>query len=1454
MNSNMPPRNASQGWIAGCGVGARRRRIMAILRMAHRVLGLRRNNLGLGQLGMTGGAAASLAITLVAAQPTASFANVILGNPGCASAGPVFPIGRFIPPNTTSNPTDGAGTWATVAGCNATGFGQNAVTVFGTFSSATGEGGATFGFMSTAGKWSLATGLQATANGTSSTAVGFGSIASNLNSVAIGGAGGDGTTPLSVANSTTASGSGAIAIGSNSIKGAQAAGNDAIAIGGQSSVIATASSGVALGRSATVNGTGGIALGAGATANNTNDVALGAGSTTSTPNATASGVIDGKSYTYAGAAPGSVVSVGAPNAERQVTNVAAGQVSANSTDAVNGSQLFATNTAIGTLSGRVSSLGADVATNFGGGATYDSTTGHVSAPNYVIGGTGYSDVGSAFSAVNTTLGSNSSAIAALQTDALQWNTVTGSYDASHGTASPQKISNVANGAAATDAVNKGQLDAVGATASAGWNISAQGANTTNVAPGTSVDLRNSDGNLVVSKTAGSNDVTFNLSPNVTATSFTAGNSRVDSNGLTITGGPSVTASGIDAAGQRITNVAPGTVSAASSDAVNGAQLFTTNQSVATVSTNTSAALGGGADIANGVAPSYTVQGSAYNNVGSAIGAVDSNLTTLNNSVSSGSVGVVQRTGNANETALTAAGGSGAAPGAAQRLTNLANGTVSATSTDAVNGSQLFATNQNVTTVTDQVSTLGGDVATALGGGASYNSATGAMTAPSYTIGAGTYNDVGSAFGAVNATLGSNSTAIIALQSDALQWNTALGAYDASHGSGSPQKITSVAAGAVSAGSTDAVNGSQLYAISATASAGWNLTANGANSSNVAPSGTVDLNNTDGNVAIAKTGNAVTFNLAPDVTATSFTAGNSRLDTNGLFIAGGPSVLASGINAGGMTITNVGAGGLSATSTDAVNGAQLYVTNQNVAGNTTAITTLQSAALQWNTTLGAYDASHGTASPQKITNVAAGTAATDAVNKGQLDAVSTNVANLDDRAVRYDGNLGDLRGIITLAGTSGTRITNLTAGSVSPSSTDAINGGQLYGISQSVATALGGGSIVNGNGTISAPSYTIQGSTYTNVGSAFGAVDSRLTSISNQLSSIGGGGNSTYFHANSTSPDSQTTGTDSVAIGPASVASGTGSFAAGHGATSSGDNAIAVGSNANAGQNGAVALGQNATATNAGDVALGSGSKTQAAVATTGTTINGQSYSFAGTAPTSTVSVGDINAERTVTNVAAGRVSATSTDAVNGSQLFATNQAVEAMSSSVGTLSQNAVRYDTNPDGSKKNSITLQGGDPNAPVLISNVAAGVADTDAVNVRQLKTGMSTTLASANTYTDTRTAHAISTANTYTDQRSAQTLSQANNYTDQKFGMLSGAIGEVRSEARQAAAIGLAASSLRYDDRPGKVSAAVGGGVWRDEGAFAMGVGYTSEDQRVRANFSATTSGGQWGAGAGLNLTLN
>jgi len=141
-----------------------------------------------------------------------------------------------------------------------------------------------------------------------------------------------------------------------------------------------------------------------------------------------------------------------------------------------------------------------------------------------------------------------------------------------------------------------------------------------------------------------------------------------------------------------------------------------------------------------------------------------------------------------------------------------------------------------------------------------------------------------------------------------------------------KKITGVEAGA---DDKDAVNFSQLKDVEKVAKKGWNLTANGSNSSNVAPDETVDLNNTDGNIQITKnaTDDNVTFNLNKTINVTNVnaagnvTAGDTVLNTDGLTIASGPSVTKSGVNAGSNKVTNVADGEVNANSKDAVNGSQ-----------------------------------------------------------------------------------------------------------------------------------------------------------------------------------------------------------------------------------------------------------------------------------------------------------------------------------------------------------------------------------------------------------------------------------------------------------------------------------------------------------------------------------------------------
>ena len=135
--------------------------------------------------------------------------------------------------------------------------------------------------------------------------------------------------------------------------------------------------------------------------------------------------------------------------------------------------------------------------------------------------------------------------------------------------------------------------------------------------------------------------------------------------------------------------------------------------------------------------------------------------------------------------------------------------------------------------------------------------------------------------------------------------------------------------------------------------------------------------------------------------------------------------------------------------------------------------------------------------------------------------------------------------------------------------------------------------------------------------------------------------------------------DAVAIGNAAGVADNGGTAVGAQAQTAGENASAFGRNAKAGHANAVALGSNA--------------ETAAAVGTNDATVNGIKYQgFAGSSPVATVSVGKAGAERTITNVAAGRINAASTDAINGSQLYLTQQALGNVGkTTVNTLGGNA---------------------------------------------------------------------------------------------------------------------------------------------------------------------------------------
>ena len=184
-----------------------------------------------------------------------------------------------------------------------------------------------------------------------------------------------------------------------------------------------------------------------------------------------------------------------------------------------------------------------------------------------------------------------------------------------------------------------------------------------------------------------------------------------------------------------------------------------------------------------------------------------------------------------------------------------------------------------------------------------------------------------------------------------------------------------------------------------------------------------------------------------------------------------------------------------------------------------------------------------------------------------------------------------------------------------------------------------------------------------------AVGSKNTIYGNQAYAVGVGntiGSATVNTATEANGSAAGADQDKITTVTAGTVKGNMAGAFGYKNTINADNAYAVGSNSTVSADGAMVLGNNASVTakngmalgsntkvaNENAVAIGAGSETAAAVATPSATINGTAHNFAGVNPASTVSVGKAGAERTITNVAAGRISATSTDAINGSQLYA----------------------------------------------------------------------------------------------------------------------------------------------------------------------------------------------------------
>ncbi|HHI3426086.1 TPA: YadA-like family protein [Escherichia coli] len=1151
------------------------------------------------------------------------------------------------------------------------------------------------------GKGSQAFGKVALATGENAIALGSNSNASGDNAIALG-------------NTSQAYGNSSLAIGELSETG----GENAIALGKLSN--ASKINSIALGSNSTASGVGSVALGENSFAGGINSLALGSQSNANGDNAVALGV-------GSVAEQDNTVSVGNSTTQRKITNMAAGLIQPGSTEAINGSQLHA--------------LSASVAARLGAGAGVNGD-GSVNAPSYKLKSGIYNNVGEALLGIdNDTLhwdktegafsasyivknadGSPKSSIAQnkiinvakgtisatstdvvngsqlydLQQDALLWNGT--AFSAAHGTEATSKITNVEDGTisdTSKDAVNGSQLketkdDVATNTANIADNTADIATNTTNIADNTADIATNTTD--IATNTANIADNTTDIATNTA--NIATNTTDIATNTANIADNTADIATNTTDIATNTANIADNTANIATNTtdiATNTADIATNASSITTLNADVDT-LEKDALLWNGTAFSAkhgTEATSKITNVtagdltaGSTDAVNGSQLKTTNDNVSTNTTNITNLTdsvGDLKDDSLLwnkTAGAFSAAHGteATSKITNLLAGKVSSDSTDAINGSQLYGVADSFTSY--------------LGGGADISDA-GVLTGPTYTIGGTDYTNVGDALAAINTSFSSS-------LGDALLWDATAGKFSAKHGiNNDPSVITDVANGAVSSTSSDAINGSQLYGVSdyIADALGGNAVVN-ADGSITTPTYAIAGGSYD-NVGDALEAIDTTLDdaLLWDETANG---------GNGAFSA------AHGKDKTASVITNVANGAVSATSSDAINGSQLYSTNKYIA-----------------------DALGGDAEVNADGTITAPTytiANTDYNNVGEaLDA-------LDNNALLWDATANNGAGAYSASHDGkASIITNVADGNIGEDSTDAINGSQLNATNMMIQQ---NSEIIN----------QLAGDT-----------------SKNYIGDNGAGIN--YVRTNDSGlafNDASAAGIGSTAVGYNTVAKGDSSVAIGHGSNSIVETSIALGSesvssrlivkgsrNTRVTENG-VEIGYDTTdgellgALSIGDdgkyrqiINVADGSEAHdavtvrqlqnaiGAVATTPT-----KYYHANSTAEDSLAVGEDSlamGAKTIVNGNAGIGIGLNTlvlaDAINGIAIGSNARANHADSIAMGNGSQTTRGAQTNYTAynmdAPQNSVgEFSVGSEDGQRQITNVAAGSADTDAVNVGQLK----------------------------------------------------------------------------------------------------------------------------------------
>ncbi|WP_239483077.1 YadA-like family protein [Paraburkholderia sp. C35] len=598
----------------------------------------------------------------------------------------------------------------------------------------------------------------------------------------------------------------------------------------------------------------------------------------------------------------------------------------------------------------------------------------------------------------------------------------------------------------------------------------------------------------------------------------------------------------------------------------------------------------------------------------------------------------------------------------RRVTNMAAGI---NDTDAVNVSQLKG------------------VTKALGGGAGVNS-DGSVKAPTYVVQGSSFSDVGSALSKLDTATTANSTTITNIQNTVN--NITNGGVTAKYFHANSTQADSLASGANSVAAGDRANsmgGSSVAVGDGATAVGAASIANGNNASNTATA----------NNSMSIGGGAMAGDKAMALGNGSTATGQWSVAAGANSAAAGAqaSAFGSSANASGTQAVALGTGAAAAAANSVALGAYSTTTaNLGAAGYNPGTSTLSGVASAANGEVSVGSA----ARERRITNVAAGSAATDAVNVSQLQS--------EDAKVNADG--------------------------------------------AATAAALGGGASYNpATGNISAPTYIAGGTTYNNVAGAITNLDGRVTSIgnnvtnlNNQVTNIVNGGGIKYFHANSTGADSTAAGANSVAVGPAATASASTAVALGANSVADRANTVSVGSStaqrqvvnmaAGTANNDAVNVSQlkGVTAALGGGAAINADGSVKAPVYN----VYGNTFTNVGDA-LSSISNATNGISDTLKYVKFGPTSAdvaqaSATDSLAiGGAAFSTGQGAGAIGTAARATYSNSVAIGYGSFATAANTFAVGGSAASQTRRIVNVADGINDSDAATVGQVNSDIQTAI---------------------------------------------------------------------------------------------------------------------------------